>query len=131
MKKRDDEKSTIALALLVGLAWLVPGLGHGLLGKTRRALVFAGVILVSFVVGLACKGELILPREGDPLSYLAAVAALGNGALFFLAKLCNLGSGVPVAVGYEYGNTFLLTAGIMNLLLMLDTYDIAVGKKDW
>jgi hypothetical protein len=31
---------------------------------------------------------------------------------------------------YEYGSTFLLTAGLMNLLLILDAFDIASGRKD-
>jgi hypothetical protein len=131
MMPPKENPAVLPLALLVGLAWLVPGLGHVLLGRKKRALVFALVILMSFVAGLVCQGELILPKAGDPLSYLAAVATLGNGVLFFLAKLVGWGEGLPTAVTYEYGNTFLLTAGIMNLLLMLDTYDIAVGKKDW
>lgn len=117
--------------LVVLLAWLIPGLGHLLLGRKQRAAVFAAVVVVGFGVGLACQGELILPKAGDPLSYFAAVATLGNGALFFLARFFGLGDGVPTAAAYEYGNAFLLTAGIMNLLLMLDAYDIAVGKKDW
>ncbi len=34
------------------------------------------------------------------------------------------------SVTYEYGNTFLLTAGLMNILLILDAFDIATGRKD-
>jgi hypothetical protein len=34
-----------------------------------------------------------------------------------------------LAVTYEYGCAYLLTAGLMNLLLMLDAWDIAVGRK--
>ena len=121
----------LPLAALMAAAWLVPGLGHLLLGRRQRAAVFAAVIAIAFVVGLALDGELILPRAGDPLSYLAAIANLGSGVLFFVAKLAGLGDGVVTAASYEYGNTFLLTAGMMNLLLVLDTHDIAVGKKDW
>ncbi len=117
-------------ALMIA-AWLVPGLGHLLLGRRQRAGVFAAVILVAFVAGIVLDGELILPRAGDPLSYLATIASLGSGALFFVAKLAGLGAGVVTAAAYEFGNTFLLTAGMMNLLLVLDTHDIAVGKKDW
>ena len=35
-----------------------------------------------------------------------------------------------MAAGYEYGTAFLLTAGLMNLLLVLDAWDIARGKKE-
>lgn len=119
------------MPVLMGVAWLVPGLGHLLLGRRLRAAVFAGVIAVAFAVGIVLRGELMLPRPGDPLSVLAAVASLGNGCFFFLAKALGLGDGMVTAAGYEFGNTFLLTAGMMNLLLVLDVHDIAVGHKDF
>ncbi len=130
-RRSDGEGGGLPLPVLMGVAWLVPGLGHLLLGRRLRAAVFAGVISVAFAVGIALRGELILPRPGDPLSVLAAVASLGNGCLFFLAKALGLGDGVVTAAGYEFGNTFLLTAGMMNLLLVLDVHDIVVGHKDF
>ncbi len=131
MSTARETGGRLPLALLIALAWMIPGLGHFLLGRRRRAAVFAAVIVVSFLVGVSLQGELILPRPGDPLSYLAAVASVGSGALFFLAKALGLGHGVITAASYEYGNTFLLTAGLMNLLLLLDVHDIVVGRKDW
>jgi hypothetical protein len=122
--------SRLPLPVLMALAWLVPGLGHLLLGRRSRAAVFAIVITIGFVTGIVVEGELIMPRAGDPLSFLAALANLGSGVLFFAARFAHLGEGVVTAVSWEYGNTFLLTAGMMNLLLVLDTRDIAVGKKD-
>lgn len=127
----SERPTPVSPTLAVVAAWLVPGLAHLLLGRKQRAAVFALVVVVSFVVGILCQGELILPKPGDPLSYFATLATLGNGVLFFIAKFLGLGDGVPTAVTYEYGNAFLLTAGVMNLLLMLDAYDIAVGKKEW
>ena len=56
---------------------------------------------------------------------------MGNGLLFFIARGVGLGQGVVTSASYEFGNTFLLTAGMMNLLLVLDAHDIATGKKDW
>lgn len=130
-RQADRGESPLPLPLLMGLAWLVPGLGHLLLGRRLRAGVFTTVIVVAFTVGLALRGELILPRPGDPLSVLAAIASLGNGCLFFLATALGVGSGVVTAPSYEYGTTFLLTAGMMNLLLILDVHDIAIGHKDF
>ena len=120
----------LPLAVLLTAAWLVPGLGHLLLGRRLRAAVFAAVIVVGFVTGIVLEGEVITPRAGDPLSYLAAIATLGAGVLFIATKLAGLGEGVVTAVSYEFGNTFLLTAGMMNLLLVLDTHDIVAGRKD-
>ncbi len=121
----------LPLPALMLVGWLVPGLGHLLLGRRVRAAVFFGVIAIGFVAGLVLDGELMLPHAGDPLSYLATIASVGNGVLFFVARALGLGQGVVTAPGYEYGNTFLLTAGMMNLLLLLDIHDIAVGKKEW
>ena len=121
----------LPLPVLMALAWLVPGLGHMLLGRRPRAVVFFAVIVVAFLLGVALDGELILPHAGDPLSYLAAIASIGNGVLFFVARAVGLGQGVVTSPAYEFGNTFLLTAGMMNLLLVLDVHDIGTGKKDW
>jgi hypothetical protein len=121
----------LTLPVLMALAWAVPGLGHALLQRRLRAAVFAVVILVAFVIGLLLEGQLFVPTTGDPLSYLASVACLGNGVLFFIAKLAGLGQGLVTAASYEYGNTFLLTAGMMNLLLVLDVHDIGTGRKTW
>ena len=122
---------TLSVPVLIVLGWLVPGFGHLLLGRRLRALVFAVVILVSFIVGIALQGELILPRAGEPLSYLAAVASIGSGVLFVVARLLGLGDGVVTASSFEYGTSFLLMSGMMNLLLLLDIHDIGVGKKEW
>lgn len=121
----------LPLSLLLALAWLVPGLGHLLLGRRLRAAVFFAVISIAFVVGLLLQGELVLPKSGDPISYLATIATIGNGTLFFVAKYLGLGEGIRTSVSYDYGTTFLLTAGMMNLLLLLDIHDIVHGRKEW
>jgi hypothetical protein len=123
--------SQLPIGLLLLAAWMLPGMGHLLLRRRARAVVFALVVAVGFVLGIVLEGELFVPKPGDPLSYLATIASLGNGVLFVAARLLDLGQGVVTAPSYEFGNTFLLTAGMMNLLLVLDTHDIAVGKKDW
>lgn len=112
------------------LSWLAPGLGHLMLGKTRRAAVFAGIVVAAFVTGLLLSGELAAPQRGNPFSYLATIGCLGNGLLYIVAKLAGLGHGDPLAPGFNFGNTFLYTAGLMNLLLILDVADISVGRKE-
>ena len=130
---------------LLAAAWLMPGLGHWLLGKKIRAIVFALVVLSAFVTGVLVNGELGTPRRAEPFSWLATFACLGNGILYavrllWLNGLDGLfaggfpygihGGGNPVAVGFVYGNTFLYTGGLMNLLTVLDVSDIARGEKD-
>jgi Family of unknown function (DUF6677) len=116
--------------LLLLAAWLVPGLGHLILKQRLRAVVFGGVILAAFLTGIALNGELAVPRAGAPFSWLAFAACIGNGALYVAGRLLDLGLGNPMAQGFSYGNTFLVTAGLMNLLTVLDVSDIARGLKE-
>ncbi len=130
-ERRERGAGALPLPVLMVLAWLVPGLGHMLLGRRLRAGVFFTVVVVAFLLGITLDGELILPHAGDPLSYLAAIASVGNGVLFFVARAVGLGQGVVTSPAFEFGNTFLLTAGMMNMLLVLDVHDIGTGKKEW
>jgi hypothetical protein len=116
--------------IAVLLAWIYPGLGHFYLGRRRRALFYAAVVTVTFLFGLSFEGRLDSPEAGAPLTYLATFASLGSGFLGIAARLLvdNL-RGTVLSVTYEYGCTFLRTAGLMNLLLMLDAFDIASGRK--
>jgi hypothetical protein len=143
----DNESSAgkrrAPVTLLLG-AWFMPGLGHWILGKRKRAVVFAVVIVCAFVTGVLLQGETGTPRPQSPFSWLAAFACLGNGILsvgrlVWLNGLGGLlsglpfgiqGGGSPSAAGFAYGNTFLYTAGLMNLLAVLDVSDIARGDKD-
>jgi hypothetical protein len=127
---QQDESSAPLPWLLIAMSWLIPGLGHFLLKKRVRATVFAAVIVAAFVTGVLLEGELAVPHRGEPFSWLASAACLGNGALYFLGKLLGLGHGDPQAAGFAFGNTFLYTAGLMNLLTVLDASDIARGEKD-
>jgi hypothetical protein len=143
--KAEDQREPKPVAkTLLFLAWLIPGLGHWLLGKRRRAAVFAAVVLASFVTGVLLSGELAVPQQNSPLSWFFSFGCLGNGALYLIRLLWVngldglfgssfpyglQGGGDPVAAGFFYGKTFLYTAGLMNLLVVLDVHDIARGDK--
>lgn len=112
-----------------GLAWLVPGAGHFLLGANRQALVFFGVLMSMFVVGLALGGRLFPLQLSQPLVFLSALAEWTLGLPRLTALLGGFGGGDVVAASYEYGNTFLIVAGLLNALVVLDAYDLAIGRK--
>lgn len=111
------------------LAWLIPGAGHFTLGKRRKAVVFAIVLPVMFVIGLLLQGRLFPFTPGDPLVALAAAANVMAGVPYLIARLAGAGDGVVTAITYEYGNTFMIAAGLLNALVVLDVFDIARGRK--
>ncbi len=112
------------------LAFLVPGLGHYYLGRRGRAIGFFCVIVVLFVIGLSIDGGLYTLGEsrGSLLKMLASLGSMGSGILYYLATLRGP-QGNITSLTFEYGRAFTLTAGLMNLLLMLDCFDIATGRK--
>ncbi len=111
------------------LAWLVPGLGHGSLGRPRRGLAYFLIVSTAFLVGLALRGGLPPPNPAKPLTILAAATGWATGLLDLAAKARGLGAGDPTARTFEYGTTFLASAGVMNLLLMIDVFAVASGRK--
>jgi hypothetical protein len=126
--QRQRAEKPVPWPLLFG-AWAVPGLGHLLLGKKVRAGVFFTVVVAAFVTGISLEGELAVPQRGLPFSWLAGIACMGNGVLYIIGKVAGLGSGTAHAAGFAYGNMFLYTAGLMNLLTVLDVSDISRGEK--
>ena len=114
----------------IALAWLIPGLGHYYLGRRRTAAAFAAIVVLTFVAGLSFQGRLYSIEQGQPLTILATFAVWGAGLLNIAARLFTENPGGSIlSVTYEYGCAYLLTAGLMNLLLILDAWDIATGRK--
>jgi hypothetical protein len=117
------------LALVCLLAWLIPGAGHLWQGRRQKGLIFLVVLPLMFLVGLQLHGRLFPLEVSDPLVFLGAIADRGIGAPYFLARFMDAGSGIVTAASYEYGNTFLMTAGLLNFLVVLDAFDIGMGRK--
>ena len=112
------------------VAWVLPGAGHLALGRRGRAAVFCLIVLTCVAIGVALDGNLYRVAENRPLTILATLASMGMGLPYFLLRLVVGYTGEVTALGYEYGTAFLLTAGLMNLLLVLDVWDIALGRKE-
>lgn len=110
-------------------AWLIPGAGHLWLGRRQKGLVFLVTIPLMFATGLWLNGRLFPFDVSEPLVALMALASLGNGLIYFLVSSLGMGSGVVTAASYEYGNTFMIASGLLNALIVLDAYDIALGRK--
>lgn len=124
-----EETSSGSLALLCLAAWAVPGAGHLWQGRRFKGLAFLGALPLMFAVGLLMDGQLFPFDTSEPLVALAALSHVGIGLPYFAAGALGLGSGDVRAVNYEYGNAFLIVAGLMNMLVVLDVFDIAQGRK--
>ncbi len=111
-------------------AWLVPGAGHFYLRRTGKGLVFLGCIGALFVLGVAMDSRLhMVLGMDDLLASLFSLAQMAIGLPYFLARMLGFAAGEVTSVNYEYGNTFTAVAGLLNILVMLDAYDTAVGRK--
>ncbi len=124
-----DRAQSIHPTLISIAALLVPGAGHLWQGRTQKGIVFLIGIPLMFAVGLWLNGRLFPFEVSQPLVALAAFASLGNGIPYVVAAALGLGKGVVTAATYEYGNTFVIVSGLLNMLVALDAYDIALGRK--
>lgn len=122
-----SEPGTLVLVCLAG--WAIPGAAHFWLGRRQKGAVFLIALAAMFVTGLMLKGRLFPFDLSEPLVALAAVANAGMGLPWIAALTMDAGRGLVTAVSYEYGNTFLIVAGLLNFLVVLDAFDVAVGRK--
>ena len=125
----DRAQPVINVYLLCALAWAIPGAGHLWLGRRQKGLLFLVALCVMFAFGLWLEGRLFPFAMTEPLVALAALADLGIGIPYFIAKAMGVGGGRVVAITYEYGNAFIIVAGLLNLLVVLDAFDVAQGRK--
>ena len=124
-----EETQTGGLVLLALASWAVPGAGHLWLGRRSKGLVFLIALPAMFAFGLALSGRIFPFDLSEPLAALAALADLGIGVTYFAAGALGYGAGQVRAVTFEYGNAFLIVAGLLNSLVVIDACDIAKGRK--
>jgi hypothetical protein len=120
--------------LPVALAWLVPGGGHFLLRRPGRGAIVLGCVAGMFLFGLGMRGAMFSPQTGDLLTTIIYVggwvANLASGIFYLLASM--FGYNQPDVAGHvhDYGAKFLVGAGLLNILGMVDVFEIATGKKN-
>lgn len=151
--KGKNHKSYLKKAVIsCFLTWLVPGLGHLYLGKKLTALVFFIIVHITFIMGFSHDGRFFLVDERHSvMSYLQTMANIAVGPLDMAGRIYTYGHLTysitknrneahdktistmrkriesPVS---GYGTAYLLTAGLMNILLLLDVFDISIRRKE-
>jgi len=122
------------LPAVIGLAWLIPGAGHFLLQKRGRAAILFACVFLTFVFGLMMRGAFFFPKSGDLLTTIiywgGFIGDLAGGLLYLMANWLGYNQqDVPGHV-HDYGTKFLVAAGLLNILAMVDAYEIATRKKE-
>jgi hypothetical protein len=125
--------STSAWLPALALGWLIPGAGHFLLRRQGRGILVFVSVTTMFLLGLMMRGPMFEPQGGDLLTMLiyygGFVAHIASGALYFVT--IALGYNQPDIAGhvYDYGSKFLVGAGLLNILALVDVHEIGTGKK--
>lgn len=113
--------------------FVLPGLGHVVLGKYVRGALVGAVIIIMFALGFVMEGHLYKPEPQDWLTWFFSFLNVGIGLPYFVCLANDWGFQVTeiqaAKVTYEYGNTFFCVAGALNMLSVMDAYDIGVGRK--
>jgi len=119
---------------VLALAWVLPGGGHFLLRRTGRGALLLASVMVMFVLGLMMRGAMFQPQTGDILTTVIYCGGfLGDLAsgIFYLLTVW-LGYSQPDVAGHvhDYGTKFLVGAGLLNVLAMVDAFEIATRRKE-
>ena len=111
------------------LSWIIPGAGHLIQKKWTRGLLLMASVVILFVLGIAMSGKIYKPNTGDLLDMLGFVGDLGAGGLYFIGRAFDLGSTAIAFAVADYGTKFIVIAGILNIMSLVDAYHIAIGRK--
>jgi hypothetical protein len=128
--KQENLQSNPVLATISCVAGLlIPGLGHALLKKWTRALVFFFCISIMVTLGLQLHGQLYGPEFKDIFSTLQFISEAGSGLLYWVPFIGDFSTPNPRAYTFDFANRFLYVAGLLNMLIVIDAFDISLGRK--
>lgn len=119
----------------VAVGWLVPGGGHFLQKRYGRAALLFVSVAALYLFGLMMRGTLYEPAKGPDwlttLIYYGGFVGDVCSGIFYLLTVW-LGYTQPEVAGAinDYGTKFLVTAGLLNILAMVDAFEIAAGRKE-
>jgi hypothetical protein len=124
--------------------WLVPGAGYWMIGQKTRAKALFGVTVAFALLAYlelaygavdGVRGGVFTPQL-SPLQWmptLGAAATAGVGPVYGLFAGLFGGAGTePVRnLTQEYGATYIMVAGLLNWLCLIDLFDRTTGRWVW
>ncbi len=116
--------------LFFGLAWAIPGLGHFLQRRVLKGIIFSSGILALFALGLLMGGQVGLLYDLQPYTIIKFFGGLGSGLLFAAIKWAGAGAGNPLSPAFDFGSTYLICAGLINILVAFNAFELAREGND-
>jgi hypothetical protein len=115
--------------LAVALAWLLPGLGHLLLGRPRKALFFFVTLTLTYVLGYVLADFRFVRYDDNPFYY---VGRYGSGLTMLATWLIrdNGPRGISPLEFYEPGLLYMCSAGLLNVVLILNLLSLKDTSAD-
>ena len=114
-------------------AWLLPGMGHYLIGERRRGSILAATVGTIWLAGLLIGGISVVDWRDHPAWFLGQMLMAPSVAANFAHQYLRDQNPNPVpnqriapryepSFGqvYEQGMLYTLLAGLMNLLAIMD-----------
>lgn len=124
-------------------AWLIPGAGHFLLKKHMRGGLLAFAVVAMFAFGIMMRGATFQKSFFDMMEQVPKpdvltrlmntggyIGNLATGILYFLTSWFGYSQVETAGHVHDYGTKFLVAAGLLNILAMVDVFEIATGKRD-
>ena len=107
--------------------------GHFYMKRWNHGGLLLFSIAGMFIFGLMMRGRMFEPMGGDlfttVVNWGGFVGDLATGALYFLANWLGYQQPPLATAVADYGTKFLVCAGLLNILAIIDAYEIAIGEK--
>jgi hypothetical protein len=122
---------TIPLTALAApaLGWIIPGAGHLIQRKFARGFLLMFSVGLMFALGIAMGAKIYHANTGDLLDMLGFVGDAGAGGFYILSRMMDWGSTAIAYATADYGTKYIVIAGLLNVMSMVDAYHIAMGRK--
>lgn len=111
------------------LGWIIPGAGHLVQKKWLRGFLLMFAVFLMFWLGIAMGGKIYKPNMGDLLDMLGFVGDAGAGGLYLISRIMDLGIAPVAYATADYGTKYIVIAGLLNVMSLVDAYHIAMGRK--
>ncbi|HTV60184.1 MAG TPA: DUF6677 family protein [Verrucomicrobiae bacterium] len=114
---------------MVFAAWILPGLGHGLLARWGRAALFFIAVGGLAITGYVLRGFVFPVHSSSPFGTLGFLADSASGVFYPAAHFLERGGANMSRAAGDLGTRFIAAAGVVNLIAIFDLIEIVNGRR--